>query len=1033
MLRKCLFISTALLLCFAVNAQARVYWTDAGTDSLWSNADNWGDYTDPDPCIPGHEGTLAALGREPNASDGTIFIGQGNGLDSGANYPPQLYAFAASGDMDDPTIDTNATTDIGAGYWGGAFSTATYTDPNLDHQLWITAAGKIRVGELKCPIGTGGSMSFYNSGDLNLGTHIHLSRSGGSQGYYYGEPGSCLMVNVEILCPPQNNTGQMGRIYLDDAIANCKRLDWGAAYDSDGTADISNGGKLIVRQKSNTDEGWENAPDWIAEGKITGHGGYVHGELMAGDPLVRCMILTEEVNCPADSNYAGNHAIYTLSGDGAEDLEITSGTQDAYLAYDPDPLDGAGTTGTPLSALNGLNWLQGYDLAAVDSQLFYYDANDGNGLVLKATLGPDVNNIDPYALGYGVSGMNSYWRVDEVNSVGGTTVGDVWSFRADAGPAMNLDPADASGDVYPAQTLSWEAGFLSTASKVYLGTDWDDVNDRIAPNSVEATTYATGDLALDTTYYWCVDALGGGVVPGDVISFTTASTILVDDFDGYADDVALRAVWSDGTYGDNMSTVSVDSTTAIDGNSMMLQYYCYGTYGETSAAMSYRLDAYSISAWVYGSSINASADVYVGCDDGSTVDVEVQAGVDVTVEDWQECRVAFQDLSVVSANIQSVIIGVGTRAAPASEGEGAICIDEVRLYPRRCLAADVIEADFDADCLVQYDDVDMLAQRWLITKTTPIAPAVSPTLYLPFDEGDGNTVAHDASGNGYDFAVIGPILWEPAGGVLGGAVHSDGGNAKLALADDWQTGGTSDQVKQMFAPAVANNNQITMMWYMKWEVGVTAVRNFIFQTEMWDVLSDSMKANPLTFRDRSGGGGFAVWMGIGPDPATGDLPNYGWEFIFDPTYRDMLINSNYDVDPSIKGIWYHYAMVKDTDNGTGRIYEDGVQIVEFDDDYRADVNAVRMPIENICKMGILNGSSAGWSSSRHISLDEFKIYPDALSESEIKFILGDLDPFFPNSGEPMNLFNTDDIINFKDYAEVADVWLDDKLWPDELP
>ena len=1036
MLRKCLFISAALLLCLATSASARVYWTDGGLDHLWSNAENWGDYTDPDPCIPGHEGTLAPLGREPNASDGTIFIGQGNGLDAGTNYPPQLYALAASKLMVDPTIDSNTTTTIGNGFWGGAFSSATYNDPNRHHQLWITPAGKLSTAELKMPIGTGGSMTIYNSGELNP-TFFNLSRSGGSQGYYYGEPGSYLMLNVELRCPPQNNPDQAGFVSLDNAIAHVKRVCFGG---DDGTIDLENGGKLTVRMK-NHNFGWVHAPEWIADGRITAHGGYVHGELMAGDPLLRAIIVTSEEPNAVDSNYPGLNGIYKLSGDNGPDLEITSAMIDAYQAYDPIPPDGAGTAGTPLSAFSGLRWTPGYNVAAAASQLFYYDANDGSGLVLKATFNADVNTIDPYVLGYGLSGENSYWRVDEVNSVGGTTVGEVWSYRVDAGPATNLVPEDEAGNVYPEQTLTWTAGFLSTASRVYLSTvSWEDVNDRTAAIAYEGpnTWLDLGELTLDETYYWCVDAVGSVLIKyEDPIEFTTDSTILIDDFDDYADDTELRDVWTSGLYGNNESTIWNNTTTAVDGNSLQLDYVCYGKYSETTAAMSYRDDAYSISAWVYGAAANNSAPVYLGAAVGATVDVQVQAGVDVTVEEWQECRVAFSDLALTSADIDTVIIGVGNRTTPGNEGMGSIYVDEVRLYPRRCLAPDVIPADFSADCLVGYDDVDILAQRWLVAKTAPTAPTAPLSLYLPFDEGEGNTVAHDLSGRGLDMPALGPVIWEPTGGVVGGAAKSGGMDARFYILDDWPpaptgTGGTNRTARDIFQPSVDNNSNLTVMFYMKYGAGEAARRSFVFASSAWNDITELERYNPVTFRDTSGGGGFACWMGLGWEE-DGEAPKYGYEHTFDPTFVDQL-GPGADVAEEIKGIWYHFAMVKDADNGVGRIYEDGVQIADWDD-ATLDANSMSMPVDYIYEFGVLGCADSGWGSSVNSSLDEFRIYPEALNEAEIKYLIdpGDTDPFFPNSAEPLNLYNADDIINFKDYSDFANFWLDDQLWPDELP
>ena len=54
-----------------------------------------------------------------------------------------------------------------------------------------------------------------------------------------------------------------------------------------------------------------------------------------------------------------------------------------------------------------------------------------------------------------------------------------------------------------------------------------------------------GKLALDTVYYWRVDAVyNAGPVKGPIWSFTTADFLIVDDFESYTDDdIAGEAVW----------------------------------------------------------------------------------------------------------------------------------------------------------------------------------------------------------------------------------------------------------------------------------------------------------------------------------------------------------------------------------------------------------------------------------------------------------------------------------------------------------
>ncbi|MHC4739510.1 MAG: LamG-like jellyroll fold domain-containing protein [Planctomycetota bacterium] len=113
-----------------------------------------------------------------------------------------------------------------------------------------------------------------------------------------------------------------------------------------------------------------------------------------------------------------------------------------------------------------------------------------------------------------------YWRIDEINA-GGTTTGNVWTFTtiiAAPSQATNPSPADSATDVDIDADLSWTAGSDSTSSDVYFGTT--------SPGTFQAnqtaTTFETGTMANDTTYYWRIDEINAaGTTTGNVWSFTT--------------------------------------------------------------------------------------------------------------------------------------------------------------------------------------------------------------------------------------------------------------------------------------------------------------------------------------------------------------------------------------------------------------------------------------------------------------------------------------------------------------------------------
>ncbi|MHC4156762.1 MAG: hypothetical protein ACYST6_17850, partial [Planctomycetota bacterium] len=74
-------------------------------------------------------------------------------------------------------------------------------------------------------------------------------------------------------------------------------------------------------------------------------------------------------------------------------------------------------------------------------------------------------------------GQTYYWRIDAVNPGYSDSKGDVWSLTVDDGKATCLSPANGSSDSLPSVTLSWSPGVVAASHDVYLGTDFDSVED----------------------------------------------------------------------------------------------------------------------------------------------------------------------------------------------------------------------------------------------------------------------------------------------------------------------------------------------------------------------------------------------------------------------------------------------------------------------------------------------------------------------------------------------------------------------------
>ena len=92
------------------------------------------------------------------------------------------------------------------------------------------------------------------------------------------------------------------------------------------------------------------------------------------------------------------------------------------------------------------------------------------------------------------------------------------------GQATNPNPANGAANIGVTTDLSWTAGTGSPTSRdVYFGTA---SSPPLVSSSQVPTTYDTGTMSNNTTYYWRIDEKNaGGTTTGDVWSFTTNALV----------------------------------------------------------------------------------------------------------------------------------------------------------------------------------------------------------------------------------------------------------------------------------------------------------------------------------------------------------------------------------------------------------------------------------------------------------------------------------------------------------------------------
>ena len=196
-------------------------------------------------------------------------------------------------------------------------------------------------------------------------------------------------------------------------------------------------------------------------------------------------------------------------------------------ALKPDPADGASYSDTWVT----LSWRPGDFAVSHDVYLGdnFDDVNNGTGDTFRGNQASAFFVAGfpgfPYPDGL-VPGTTYYWRIDEVNDtdLNSPWRGPVWSFFIPPKKAYNPVPSDGSKFIDVEDTrLSWTAGFGSKLHYVYFGDNFDDVNDAAAGAPQGSTTFATGPLELEKTYYWRIDEFDASSThKGNVWSFTTA-------------------------------------------------------------------------------------------------------------------------------------------------------------------------------------------------------------------------------------------------------------------------------------------------------------------------------------------------------------------------------------------------------------------------------------------------------------------------------------------------------------------------------
>jgi hypothetical protein len=740
----------------------------------------------------------------------------------------------------------------------------------------------------------------------------------------------------------------------------------------------------------------------------------------------------------------------------------------ATTAWDPIPKDGA----EDVSRSPTLKWKPGLWAANTGGHLVFlgtdyaevYDANTNTADIYK---GPrDVNNYSPGTLDLG---KVYYWRIDEVNSAysgsnppAGPWKGDVWGFEVTGYP-KNPNPAHLEEDVpFLNLTLSWTAGTDATSHDVYFSSNYANVDDaNTSTSSVyrgnKAVTYylvpestATG-LTAGKTYYWRIDECSAGnyVLKGKIWRFTIGEFLIVDNFDGYANNPELYAVWDD--YWTNGTKAEIflqtaDANFIRDGNSLRYKYT--NTAKSGANYLQSRIDANdpaelevgknwtvggvkSLTLYFIGDVTNTWAVAYPN---GHRLWVQLkEVGTDVKlvqhtdVNDmnepiWHEWNIplkTFSDAGVNLSNLDCVSIGIGgtLKVGQSKAAKGQIHIDDIRLYPPRCFPelAQIV-GNLNGDCIVDNQDLDIFGGDWLVSdyNAQGAPPTYPPEVWYRFDEGSGSTVLHnDGSwGSQYDIAISSPNAVDEPKWTTDVKPPIEACDPNYALDFDggaWDAGGDYLEIPNTPDNKFVGTQNMTIAAWIKpaadmgeWD---------------WPVLVESRKDG-----ENASGFGFGGW---------GELI-YWWNNVEWEWHSDLW---------TVTDQWNFVAVTIEPTQAT--IYlGDGSSLNSAT--HTPTYSATHEPLTD-WDTGFTNmiaGNTIPRSPFFYGKIDDVRLYNKTLTRGEIMGLSGlsgeiyvpnDSSANFAPKTPPPTTYdpNNPDIVNFVDYEILANNWLSEYLWPPE--
>jgi hypothetical protein len=360
------------------------------------------------------------------------------------------------------------------------------------------------------------------------------------------------------------------------------------------------------------------------------------------------------------------------------------------------------------------------------------------------------------------------------------------------------------------------------------------------------------------------------------------------------------------------------------------------------------------------------------------------------ISTWTQWNIDLKDFSdqgVDLTDVNSIGIGFGDRDNPQAGGSGKMHFDDIRLYQPRCVLEKLTlsQGDFTGDCVVDFRDLEIMANDWLDGALTRSGPLL---VHYKFEEGTGTVVA-DSSGNGNDGVFSGTAAWGPDE-IGGSAAVFDGGVGEVRGDSTFLNG-------------------LSAMSFGAW------IKSNIIGTD----------AGVIIFAEPSGNDQRDIRYDLDGSRSGGaNLIKYG-------VATEEGSHENESTANVQTAEWQH-VMVTWNSGEAAKLYINGVLDTPADED--SVIGGTTTGYTTLIVGRGAKDSGGSWEGL----VDDVRVYEVALTAAEVQTVMnaGDVpvfDVYVPltsvanlSDEEPTNSKK----VNFKDLAVLADSWLDEILWPE---